>query len=192
MRTTINKKLVKEILDKIEIDQKMRKLFIAGKIKWDKRIDKKNTAWLKRIVKQYGWPTASLVGKRASYGAWLLVQHADHDLKFQKKVLAILNEIYRKDNEEINSANVAYLTDRILVHEKKPQIFGTQFTRKSEKEKFKPFPIKDKRNVDKRRKKYDLPSLETNERRINKEYEQLEGKKSHGKGKKRRNAMGRE
>lgn len=165
----INKKLAKEILERVRIDQTMRRRFTAGKIKWDIRIDRKNTTWLKGIIKRYGWPTISLAGKKASQGAWLLAQHADHDLKFQKKVLKLLKEIYRNDEREIKPANIAYLTDRVLAHEKKPQIFGTQFIRKNEKEKFKPFPIKDSKNVNKRRKAYGLPSLEEDTRRINRE-----------------------
>ncbi|MBI2618185.1 hypothetical protein HYW58_01910 [Candidatus Kaiserbacteria bacterium] len=180
----INKKLARDILGRVRIDQMMRKRFIAGKVRWDKRVDKRNTTWLKRVMKQYGFPMISLVGKKASHGAWLLIQHADHDLRFQKKVLATLNEIYKKDKKEINPADIAYLTDRILVHEKKPQVFGTQFTRKSEKEEFKSFPIKNKRNVDKRRKKYGLSSLDENERRINRECRKLEDRKLHRIGKK--------
>lgn len=176
----MNKKLAEEILERVRIDQTMRKRFVAGKVNWDKRIDERNTDWLKKVIARHGWPTISMVGKRASHDAWLLAQHADHDLKFQKKVLKLLKEIYKHEKENIKPANIAYLTDRILVHEKKPQIFGTQFIRKSEKEKFKPFLIKDKRNVDKKRKLFGLPSLEENTKRINREYEQLEGKKSRG------------
>ncbi len=177
MKTKINKKLRREILERAKIDQVMRKRFIAGKAKWNKRVDMKNTTWLKGIIKRFGWPTVSFVGKKASNGAWLLVQHADHDLRFQKKVLKILNDIYKHDKKELNPANIPYLTDRILVHEKRPQIFGTQFTRKSDKEKFKPFPIRNRNNVNKRRRIYRLPSLEKNIERINTEYNRLEGKK---------------
>lgn len=176
MRIQRNTKLAKETLERVEVDQRMRKRFIAGKIKWDKRIDRRNADWLKKIIAQHGWPTISLVGKRASHGAWLLAQHADHDLQFQKKALRLLKEIYIKNRREIKPASIAYLTDRVLVHEKKPQIFGTQFTRKSEKEKFKPSPIKDKKDVNKRRKMFGLPSLEENARRINREYKQLKSK----------------
>lgn len=175
MRTKTNKKLAIEILERVRTDQVMRKRFIAGKIKWDKRIDRRNTTWLKKVIERYGWPTISLVDKKASQGAWLLVQHADHDLKFQKKVLKLLEEIYSKNTKEIKSANIAYLIDRVSIHEKKPQIFGTQFIRKNDKEKFKPFSIKDRKNVNKRRKAYGLPSLEENIRRINREYKQLKG-----------------
>lgn len=162
----------------------MRKRFIARKVRWDKQIDRKNTDWLKKVIARYGWPTISLVGKKASYGAWLLVQHADHDLQFQKKVLKMLNEIHRKNKKDLNSENIAYLTDRVLVYEKKQQVFGTQFRRKNEKAKFEPRPIKDKKNVNKRRKAYGLPTIEENTNRINKEHKRLEDKKPRGTGNK--------
>mgnify|MGYP001595563003 CR=1 FL=1 len=61
----------------------MRKYFDKTGI-WDHATDKKNTTELKKIIKKYGWPTIPLVGKRASFCAWLLVQHADHHRQFQK------------------------------------------------------------------------------------------------------------
>jgi len=169
----MNKKLAKEILDRVRADQRMRRQFIAGKMKWNKQIDRKNTQWLKKITERHGWPTISLVGSKASRGAWLLVQHADHDLRFQKKVLKILNETHEKNKRDLNPENIAYLIDRVLVHEKKQQVFGTQFRRKNEKAKFEPLPIKDRRNINKRRKAYGLPTIEENTNRINEEYKRL-------------------
>jgi len=165
--------LAKEVLERIKVDQIMRKKFIAGKVEWDKKIDKNNTVWLKKIITQYGWPTISMVGKKASDGAWLLVQHADHDVQFQKKVLKMMIEMQKINKKEINPANIAYLTDRILIHQKRLQIFGTQYTRKTKKEDFKPLPIKDKNDINERRKIYGLSTLEENTKRINKEYKKL-------------------
>jgi hypothetical protein len=53
-----------------------------------------------------------------------LIQHADRDIKFQKKYLKLLKEA--ANNNQAHLQNVAYLTDRILVAEKKKQRFGTQ------------------------------------------------------------------
>lgn len=49
--------------------------------------------------------------------AWLLVQHMDNDLSFQKWFLAYLPE---------GSENYKYLSDRVLRGEGKKQRFGTQ------------------------------------------------------------------
>jgi len=156
----------------VDVDQKMRKRAIGGKIKWDKNVDRRSAVRLKKIIKKYGWPTKSSVGKKASHGAWLLAQHADHDLKFQKKVLKLMSSISVKNINEVSLANIAYLTDRILVHENKPQFFGTQF-KKNKKGVFEPFKVRNGKNVDKRRKKYGLPTLKENKSRINKEWNKL-------------------
>jgi len=61
-----------------EKDQGMR---LKGK--WDTKIDIKNTESLKKIIKEIGWPNIETVGKKISHYAWLIAQHADHDVKFQ-------------------------------------------------------------------------------------------------------------
>lgn len=153
----VNKKLAKEILRRVKIDAAMRKRWRFGKYKTtDKQVDIKNTTWLKKTVAKHGWPTISLVGKEASHGAWLLAQHADLDVGFQKRVLKLLENIYKKNEHEVNRSDIAYLTDRVLVRQNKPQIFGTQFRKKAGETKFKPLPIKDFKNVDRRRKEYGL------------------------------------
>ncbi len=153
----MNKNLAK-ILNKIAvIDQRMRKKAVKTGI-WDRRIDRRNTLKIKEIIKKYGWPTINLVGKKASKNTWLLVQHADHDVKFQKKCLGLMENICKINPNLINKANIAYLKDRILVNEGKPQLFGTQFFT-NKKGIFGPRPIKDIKNFNKRRKEYNLPPL---------------------------------
>src|SRR5262245_10057372 len=49
-----------------------------------KAADEDNTKWLKGLVEKHGWPTNTLVGKDGANAAWLLVQHADQDPKFQR------------------------------------------------------------------------------------------------------------
>jgi len=143
----MNKALKKKILLLVKKDQKMRR---AGH--WDKSIDRKNTVELKKIIKKYGWPDFALVGKEGSKGAWLICQHADHDVKFQGKCL---NLMYKKLKlKKIEPQDTAYLTDRVLVNQGKPQLYGTQFYLKNTK--LVPRPIKDRKNLNKRRKKFKL------------------------------------
>ena len=56
-------------------------------------IDSKNRTRLKEIVDQHGWPGKSMVGKDGAHAAWLLAQHADADLEFQKKCLALMQAL---------------------------------------------------------------------------------------------------
>ncbi|QDU57185.1 DUF6624 domain-containing protein [Aeoliella mucimassa] len=88
-----------------------------------KQVDADNTAWLRKLVDTQGWPTISQVGQQGSEAAWLLVQHADRSPEFQLKCLTLMNEL---PQHEVSQQNVAYLTDRVLVAQGKPQKFGTQ------------------------------------------------------------------
>jgi uncharacterized protein YoaH (UPF0181 family) len=121
---------------------------VASKLK---AVDGENRARLKEIVQQYGWPGISLVGKDGAQAAWLLVQHADADREFQKVCLERMEAL---PDGEVEKQAVAYLTDRVLVGEKKPQRYGTQMGND-----FKPAPIEDPDNVDERRAEVGLPPL---------------------------------
>ena len=137
-------------------------------------IDKKHAEELRRIIKKYGWPTISLVGKKSSHLAWLLAQHSDHDRKFQEVCLNLLKEAVKKN--DASPINFVYLNDRIKVAQNKPQLFGTQFKRNINGTRI-PFPIYKPSRVDKRRKKYGLGSLEKNIKMISKIYKYKGGKK---------------
>lgn len=127
--------------------------------------DKENTAWLKGIVSQQGWPTISDIGKDGFNAAWLLVQHADVDRPFQKQCLDLMEKLPR---HEVIPSNVAYLTDRVLVAEGKKQKYGTQFIQVNGKHQ--PQPIEDEANVEKRRKEVGLSTLAEYTRQIEKMY----------------------
>ena len=66
-----------------------------------------------------------MVGGDGARAAWLLVQHADRNVPFQRKCLSLLEN--HKATGQVSSADIAYLTDRVLVNESKPQLYGTQF-----------------------------------------------------------------
>jgi hypothetical protein len=116
--------------------------------------DARHRARLKAIVARYGWPGKTLVGRDAARAAWLLVQHADRDLVFQKQCLALMRAAPKG---EVEPVNLAYLTDRVLVGEKKKQRYGTQLLGVGGA--FKSQPIEDEANVDKRRAEVGLPPL---------------------------------
>jgi hypothetical protein len=111
------------------------------------RVDATNRAWLKKVIDKYGWPGKTLVGEDGAESAWLLVQHADEDRPFQKKCLALMEEAVKKG--EARGDDLAYLTDRVLVGEGKPQRYGTQT--KILNGEIRPDPVEDEANLDKRR-----------------------------------------
>lgn len=131
-------------------------------------IDKANTEWLKAIVQKHGWPRRTLVGSDGAHDAWLLVQHADHDRAFQKKCLDLMRDLAVLG--EVSPADVAYLTDRVLVAENKKQLYGTQFHTVDGK--LEPKPIENEAKVDERRKAVGLPTLAEYRTMIEKMYQQ--------------------
>ncbi|MBP6859906.1 MAG: hypothetical protein KBC69_04820 [Candidatus Magasanikbacteria bacterium] len=143
-----NELLKQEILTMVYADQKMRK-----SNHWNLDLDKQNTERVKKIISQYGWPGKSIVGEEAANGIWLLVQHADHDIEFQKTALKFLQEAVISGEAEKN--NEAYLIDRVKVNSGQPQIFGTQFY-EDKKKQFGPWPIEDFENIEKRRMQFGL------------------------------------
>src|SRR3989344_5360260 len=149
MKNKINKELQEKVLKMAEIDQVVRK---TGKIDFKKmgEIDRKNTKEMKKIIREYGWPVKSLVGAKASARAWLLVQHADRDLDFQKMCLNLIKKAAREN--DISKWQIAYLTDRILMNQKKKQIHGTQIRFDKETGIVTPYPIKNLKKADKLRK----------------------------------------
>lgn len=141
--------LVDEIESMYEKDQGMRRRAILNKgiieNKEDNQLDLANTERMKEIILNIGWPTVSKVGDDISDKAWLLVQHADHDVEFQKQCLKLMKEA----SEDVKKENIAYLEDRIRVNEGRKQFYGTQFT--GEGENYGPYPIEDADKVDERR-----------------------------------------
>ena len=125
-------------------------------VKEVRRLDRYHTARLKQIIDCYGWPGKSLVGSDGAHAAWLLVQHADHDRRFQKKCLDLLRQAVQEN--EAAGEQLAYLTDRLLVAEKKRQRYGTQL--RVVDGQLVPYPIENEAEVDQRRKRVGLPPLQ--------------------------------
>jgi hypothetical protein len=120
------------------------------------KVDAKNTERMKHIVMDMGWPTANEIGRQAVHDAWLLVQHADQQPEFQRYCLGLMEPLVGDGG--VHPQEFAYLTDRVLVADKKPQIYGTQFHKVNGK--MQPRPIRDEKNVDKRRAAIGLSTME--------------------------------
>lgn len=150
-----------ELLAMSQADQEMRTKAIKDMSLWDDTIDNRNTARLKEIVAKNGWPTIPKVGVEASQAAWLLVQHAYADPDFMKECLALMKQAREGD---VNPVHVAFLEDRLLTMEDRPQIYGTQF--RTINGITEPFPMEDPEHVDERRASVGLGTFAENEARI--------------------------
>ena len=128
---TFNETLRQELLQMRVRDQEMRiKKYTSGEplspedmARWTE-IDKANTRRMREIITEHGWPGKSLVGEDGLFSAWLLVQHADKEIDFQKQCLELLRMAVEAG--EASAQNLAYLTDRVRANEDLPQVYGTQ------------------------------------------------------------------
>lgn len=126
-------------------------------------VDRSNTKRLRSILRRCGWPKNSVVGSEPGQNAWLLAQHADHDIKFQLYALRLLEAAVH--SSEASGENLAYLADRIAVAQGKKQLYGTQFNQPIncalEFE-----PVDDVTKVEVRRKALGMPTLAEYRRQV--------------------------
>ena len=116
------------------------------------KIDHHHNAKLKETIKIHGWPGHSLIGEDGTEAFWLLVQHQDEDINFQKECISLLEEAVK--NGEASKQSLAYLIDRVRKNEGLPQIYGTQFVDKNGKMSL--YPVEDPEGLDERRKEMNL------------------------------------
>ena len=143
-----------ELLKRRKEDQRIRFEPNPNMSEW-RKIDADNTAFMKKVIDKHGWPGKSLVGADGALAAFLLVQHASTDPAFQERCLALIRKAVEQG--EARGADMALLTDRVLVHAGKPQRYGSQFHTVDGQSV--PFPIEDEANVDARRKEVGLGPL---------------------------------
>jgi hypothetical protein len=125
---SVDDELRAELLERAGRDQAAREAMPAepGMQRWEEivaPVDRANTARMREIVGQHGWPGHRLVGEEAAHAAWLLVQHAPAE--FQEQCLPLLEEAAGRG--DASPRDVAYLKDRVLLHRGEPQLYGTQY-----------------------------------------------------------------
>jgi len=157
--------LRQELLEMARLDQEVRSALIqAGVGTPDPQllsrmaaIDAGNTNRLQAIVEEYGWPGTDLVGVDGARSAFLVLQHASHDV--QKNLFPLVEAGYREGM--VSGPGYALLLDRILVGDGRLQVYGTQAMTFDEWIDGQPAlaPIEDEANVDVRRAEVGLPPL---------------------------------
>lgn len=86
--------------------------------------DATRAARLAEIIDEHGWPGFALVGVDGATAAWVIAQHADHDVDFQRRALELMCAAVRDGDADPTEA--AYLEDRVAVNSGGPQFYGTQ------------------------------------------------------------------
>ena len=107
-----------------------------------------NVTDLKVIIKENEWVDRKKFGDSIDYDARVLVQYADFDAPFQKEMLGLLKKLYPQGRT--NPQNYAYLYDSLAAADGKSQLYGTQ-GRCAGPGEWKPLPIADEAQVEKRR-----------------------------------------
>ena len=122
-------------------------------------VDHENTRRLKAIIAQCGWPSKAKYGESAAGAAWLLAQHADHDLPFQRQALAHIEQAAADGGQPLDQL-FALLSDRVATAERRPQLYGTQLMAPADKPCAFDFQAMDDRaKVEARRKAMGMPPL---------------------------------
>lgn len=121
---------------------------------------------LAEILEAHGWPGRRLVADDGAHAAWLLVQHASPAA--QRKALPMLQDAVARG--DARPGDLAYLEDRVLVAEGKPQRYGTQLSPPEEGRLPRVAPIEDEACVDGRRAEAKLEPLADYLRRFGIEY----------------------
>ena len=88
-------------------------------------IDASNAAWVKAEIERRGaWILQSEFGPVAATHLWLLFQHADRDVDFQKQALTMMEPLVATGG--VSGAHYAYLYDRVATNTGQLQRYGTQ------------------------------------------------------------------
>ncbi|MEW2548309.1 DUF6624 domain-containing protein [Streptomyces sp. NPDC047002] len=117
-----------------------------------------NTAALREILDEHGWPTARLVGAEASTAALMILLHAD-DLPLQLRCRDLITTAVERG--QCPPIHAAYATDHCAVELGRPQPYGTRYSPLG-----RPFPVADPDGVDARRAAVGLATMEAERRAL--------------------------
>lgn len=120
-------------------------------------VDAESTAWLRDVLKKYGWPSTNRGDPQLAFNAWLLAQHADAANDLQDCVLDLIGQ---QQTTQAEAQNLAYLTDRVRLAQGEPQLYGTQVSYDSVRGRATPRMLADPEHVNERRARIGLESIE--------------------------------
>ena len=119
-------------------------------------VHRENALRLMEIVDQRGWPGKSLVGEEGCNAAWLIAQHAISLPEVQKDFLRRIQQAV--ESGDAPQLHEAYLLDRILFNQYRPQLYGLVFDWNAEGELSAWIDVDDL--ADQRRRELGLPTVE--------------------------------
>ncbi|MCF6211012.1 MAG: hypothetical protein L3K24_10185 [Gammaproteobacteria bacterium] len=133
-----------------------------------KKIFERNTRRAKEIISAFGWPTISSVGEKASDAMYLIVQHSVLEPEFMQSCVPLLEEQIK--NNEAKGWQLAFLQDRTLMQQGKPQIYGTQHDVNKDGI-MEPYEIQNPETVNEKRLSLGLERLEEKTKELQERYD---------------------
>jgi hypothetical protein len=119
-------------------------------------VHRQNSARMREIVEQHGWPGRALIGDDGCEAAWQIVQHAIVDPELQQRAVALIEAAVATG--EAPAWQWAMLTDRVLMEAGQPQRYGSILVGGVDGA-LVPWPIADADTVNVRRQAAGLPPL---------------------------------
>lgn len=120
-----------------------------------KKTDEQHRVYVDSLLTKHGWLSKGEIGTKAASALFLVIQHSE--LFYQQKYLPLLTEAVKSRKAE--AQDLALLEDRVSLQTTGEQIYGSQIGRDTVTKKFFLYPIKDRENVNLRRKSMNLPPL---------------------------------
>lgn len=118
------------------------------------RIDWPNQRAVRTAVAEAGWPTAAEIGTDGVEALFYIVQHGPVDM--QREGLPTFRTAWRAG--DLEGQEIAMMTDRILMTDGEPQVYGTQLLATPGRP-MALVPIRDAAHVDARREAMGMPPL---------------------------------
>jgi hypothetical protein len=172
----MNETLRAELLEMERTDRSVRadlvergELHTGGYHPEIRAVHSRHNARIRAILETHGWPGHTLVGEDGCRAAGFIVQHAILDPDLQQRGLALLTKAV--EEHEAEPFMLAFLTDRVLMQEGKPQLYGTQYIG-AKAGGVEPWLIANPETIDARRHAVGLPPLTENTARLNTQHRQ--------------------
>jgi hypothetical protein len=106
-----------------------------------------NETQVKQILDTHGWLGTDIVSEKANTALYLVIQHAD--LAVQEKYLPMMRRAVA--DGKATASNLAYLEDRVLMRQGKPQRYGSQIVPDKVTGEWILYEVEDPANLDHRR-----------------------------------------
>jgi hypothetical protein len=171
----MNEDLRKELVALADKDQRLlQSLKEAGELEDNayhpqlRKLHEESTERAKEIIRAGGWPSVSQVGQEGSDAIWLIVQHSVLDPEFMLSCVSDLERLVK--DGEAKGWQLAFLQDRALMLQGKPQIYGTQHVLDGNGE-LQPYKLVFPEGVDERRKAVGLEPLKERTRFLRADHE---------------------